>query len=1250
MLALNSSFIGANNNRITITGSGAGERTIRMVDQLDSWVELGFAEGDEIKISSATDADNNGQTVVIKKFITNNYDAVCIHPSKVFTGNTNQTNRTDYTISLDTVEVTSILNDPTGATYNGYINREVSIYKAHIQPDSGKIIGAPYLLFKGIISKAKLTDDPTKNSLVTWTLTSHWGDFIRVNGRVTADSEHRALGANGETDSAALFRDDYANDFGFMHGETAVNIISIYQVMETRYKLKKSGWLFKKYKQVEYQVEVDREVDLRINLEAKRLPVIYGVQRTDSIPIFADSLYNDPAKIYVAYAICEGEVSGIYDIYVDDQSRICVDKNDSDTRSTQTEESTIDVLCEGRMDRGDTLSSATSVRASSSRNMPFNPDSFNAYSGGLYGFAGMWRDGIIYLQNMLASSIQTDSGTGITHERQTTLQYPIASKLVFHAGRSHQRADDTLVNIASRYGIPVTAGSFETGKRYKIVTVGNTNWTTAGGSAGATVGSIFKAANAGNGNGTAKTLDGFKLQTDSEKPEQYWTASHQLLDTAYVVAEYEIAEGDVTIPTLDFVVRGKEIEQYNYDYSFDQHPNPSFTSGTLEDKRSLFSVGDSVKFFSGTATGAGQTPIAQNVQIVDSHVYHNARNEKIHKFRFSSDPIGASDVTKEFFMVAQAAGSNSDSRYPFITWDYKAVVEGTVSANLTSTVSPPGGTGDVAIASTSKAGGTGVDVTFPVGKALTSTYQDLLFTYKEGIMSGFILAGQDPYDLAVANWLKWQSKQEGTNKGATKEEDVANTDVSIQSVIRYALLNAVKLDSAAVGGSGTGTTYDDYYKGQFITIVNTDDEGVQKRQTRKIIGYRGELQIAAVGTLVDVATEASVVSGTHTTTTASNSAQNPRTITLDNVTNLAEGQYLQAIDISSSLGLAYVESGTKIVSPNGINGNTITVDKPVRIQKGALIKFLTQGSATDLTKEQPEEFDFLPKLGDKYSIAALGDKKVSINPAIQLTDYLTNGRYGRGLDLDKDIDLKAFKQAARLCDTRSDITLILNNNRTYTINDTYKLSVPVTLPVATENITISTLTVNQRKEFVSLPSATGRTVVVTINGTDVASSTYTLHPTGITFSTLPTGTDPVVITYSSLSTSIFQWQGVVSKVSAIITGTTPQREVTFTNCIGKVAHKWFDWKSYEPGNIVYHQLGTGTTADPYVNKIYFVTVAGTVAEPAGGNYTSALTVVNQSGTAAQIHVGSTRNESGTDLEEQILAMKRAVTLYMTPMM
>ena len=240
-------------------------------------------------------------------------------------------------------------------------------------------------------------------------------------------------------------------------------------------------------------------------------------------------------KIYVAYAICEGEVSGLYDIYVDDQSRICIDKNDFDTRSTQTGEETIDVICEGRMDRGDTLSSAASVRNSRRRGMPRAPTGYSYYGGGMYSGLGNWLNHWYFLENLVPSAPDVGAATGVTHQKQTTLKYPISSRLVFHAGRSHQRADDTLVRIAK--------------------------------------------------NGAATASAGFKLQSDlsnnSDERADYWTQNHRLLDTAYVVAEFTIAEGDTTIPELDFVIRGKEIEQYNYDYSYRQHPNPTFSSGTI---------------------------------------------------------------------------------------------------------------------------------------------------------------------------------------------------------------------------------------------------------------------------------------------------------------------------------------------------------------------------------------------------------------------------------------------------------------------------------------------------------------------------------------------------------------------------------------------------------------------------------------------------------------------------------------------
>jgi hypothetical protein len=1070
-IALNSEFTGSATNRITVTNSGGAGCSIQIVDTTnDNWTTLGFSEGDKITISSS-DA-NHGKSVIISGFTNNNYTATCILASST---TTNVANVTNYTITLETDEVTAILNDPASASYNGYINREVSVYKAHIDPDTGVIIGTPYMLFKGIISKAKLTDDPTKSSSVNWTLTSHWGDFVRVNGRITSDAEHRALGANGQPDMGALYRDDYAMDLGFMHGDQAINMMAIYQVMETRYKMKKSGFIFKKYKMKEYQVEVDKEVDLRINLDAKRLPIIYGVQRTDSIPIFADSLHADPAKIYVAYAICEGEVSGLYDIYMDDQSRICIDKNDSDTRSTQTGEGTIDVVCEGRMDRGDTLSSAPSVRAGAQRGFARGAGSFNIYNGGIYSGIGNYFDNFWFEQNLIANSnpLNVNGATGITHEKQTTVEFPIPGRLVFHSGKSHQRADDTLTRIAQ---------------------------------AGRTV---------------ALKANGFKLQADTENPEEYWTSNHRLLDTAYVVAEYTIGEGDTTIPNLEFVVRGKEIEQYNYDYSYDVHPNPTLVSGTIADKRALFKVGDTVDFYT---LASGNAALATDVQIMDSTIYYDADGTAQYKFRFSGSPLGTSTSTTEFYMVQADVSNTSDARYPMITWDYKSN-SGTVATRLTQPVTVTAGDGSATVANTDVANGTGVDIS-----ELIAEIQAILAASGSSVSVGFVANGQAISD-AVATFLRRQANP-ATSGGTTTDKDAGGTQVSKSSIEHYALLNAIKLASGA-------SSVDDYYKGQIITVVNTDAEGLQKRQSRKIIKYTGSTKVAVVGALFETAADASTVSGTFTTTEASWQAT---TIKLNSTTGLVVNQFL----LASTDGLAQIESGTQITA---INGLTVTVSKTVKLRQGAVISALASGGG-DLTKEQPTDFDFVPSVGDTYEIASEGDKKVSINPAIQLLDYLRNGRYGRGLDLDKDIDLETFKQSARLCDTRSDISLILPNSGTYTVGNKWK--------------------------YVSTVSGTG----------------------------------------------YFQWQGTIKSV---VTAGTGHKQVTFTDCIGKIAHKWFDWKSYEIGNAVYHKVGD-------VNKVYMVTTAGTLSEPNAGNAASlAITKVGTS-TTASVHgvasAGATESNSG----------------------
>ena len=1090
-VALGATMVASSTNRINLTRVNTSTYpytgALTLLDSnVDDWVESGFSEGDKITITHPT-SDWNGLEATIDSFTSSNIQA-----NITFVGKTQpaayQVNQSNATIDLSTDEVVAILNNPNDTSYAGYINREVFIYKAHINSDTGAIIGEPYLVFKGIIAKAKLSEDPSKDSKVTWSLTSHWGDFVRVNGRRTADSDHRAISNNGEPDPSSLHRFEYAGDMGFMHSETAVNIIAIYQVMETRYKMKSSGFLGLKKKMKEYQVEVDRDVDLRINLEAKYLPVVYGVNRVDSIPVFADSLKSDSAMIYVVYAICEGEVSGLYDIYVDDQSRICIDKNDFDTRSTQTGEKTIDVICEGRMDRGDTLSSSASANRAVGVNAGL--DIYTAGWTGPFGNALFYHQGRNYGRNR-APVINNNSDAGVTHEKQTTLQYPIKSTLQFHAGRPYQRSNDMLTGIAS----------------------------------------------AGTGTGTG----GFKLQGDiAEDKDNYWNANHRLLDTAYVAAEFEIAEGDVTIPQLDFVIRGKEIEQYNYDYSYNVAPNviPA-TAATL--RSTYFKVGDKVDFYKGNGAA-----LAQDVQIAAITKYINSREEEVWKFRFVSDPLVNNSTVTSFKMVVNGEAHNHASAYWMVTWDHKTLSSNVLTKTLTKLVTT--NSGDANATATDNGTTGGVDITnLPADLQTWIDYLKAQGGITISVMgTSFTITAED----LLENLAQITIDSGGTN--ATAVPDGSDTKLQLPTGKADAgeilITNGLYIGDATGVVTSTDAAQDDYYKGQRVRITQTLAGGDIRTQTREIIGYDASEKIIYTGSF-GPAEENSASVGNFTvaeTTNWNNSVK------LTSVSGLAVNNVITGVTSTTGGANAYIPHDTKITDINTTT-KVITVSNICSFPKNSVISSAVSTNSEG-TVATGHPFEFMPLGTDKsttantkWEILPLGDTKVSINPAAQLLDYLTSRRYGKGLDIDKDIDLASFQATMRACDTRSDVTLILPAG-TYNAGDKYSL-----------------------------------TTVVEVDGSNQ---------------------------------NFFQWQGTVKEKEACTGYSVNNLEaVTFTDCIGKIAHKWYNWKSFDRGNIYYHKVGN-------VNRIYGAANTGVISsEPTTGHETS-LTIVKEGGGNVAVWLGA----------------------------
>ena len=480
----------------------------------------GFQEGDKIYLESNT-GTNDKKYITVKSFSNNNQTITFTSEQGISLASS-----TAYTLSLASEELTALIrnkNTSTGLAYSSYMNREVFIYRVHINPETGAMIGAPFQIFRGIIAKGSISENPKKATTVTWNLTSHWGDFVRIQGRITADAYHRALTTSGTSDIGALINPAYGTDYGFMHAESAVNVTAIYQTQETRYKMKKRGGLaglMGGKKLVEYEVTVDREVDLQFNLSGKYLPIVYGVQKVDSIPVFADTLADDPATLYIAYAICEGEIGGIYDIHIDDSSTVCIDKSDFDVRSSGD----ADVLCNGRADKGDVLAANGSFVTTTTVNI----------------FGTLVQIPIININYdatravVLGAETNAPGGQGLLHETSFTFSTPIDATFMVHTGKSDQRANQELVNIATE-------------QKFKIQN------------------------------------DYFIAEADARP---YWSGSHKLLDTTYAVGKFTLSEGEVTIPKYEFVVRGKLLDCYNYDGSY-----------VGEGNHTNFSLGDTVNIY-----------------------------------------------------------------------------------------------------------------------------------------------------------------------------------------------------------------------------------------------------------------------------------------------------------------------------------------------------------------------------------------------------------------------------------------------------------------------------------------------------------------------------------------------------------------------------------------------------------------------------------------------------------------------------
>ena len=231
------------------------------------------------------------------------------------------------------------------------------------------------------------------------------------------------------------------------------------------------------------------------------------------------------------------------------------------------------------------------------------------------------------------------------------------------------------------------------------------------------------------------------------------------------------------------------------------------------------------------------------------------------------------------------------------------------------------------------------------------------------------------------------------------------------------------------------------------------------------------------------------------------------------------------------------------------------------------------------------------------------DVRTSINPAMQLLDYLENKRYGKGLDITQDIDLESFKQAARDCDTQSDVTAVFTKptmsvliQKVEVSGDTVTLTIQANEALGfLANIAVGK-TVNIFKDststsYVPLEKQWNRKITAssfvsdrsftisfknsiqnpfventTVNATkaDGYISISGNQTTNASQTAISVGD-----VYKYPATGNIQFQGTVKSVLHRTYNGYTDTEVTFTNVIGKLGKQWKNWRSYVAGELVW---------------------------------------------------------------------------------
>ena len=817
-LTLASEVIGTTSS-VALTFAGTTITSTTVVD----FVEEGFKEGDKIKLEANDGSgSNHNKTYLITGFTNNNQRITIDTLDDSFTENSTGE---VYNVSLQSEEIQGpLIARGTDLASPSFLNKNVEVHKIFLNPETGEIKGnASILIFKGLITKANINEDPTKSSRVVWTLNSHWADFNRIQGRLTSDEVHRALNATGTPQRNAALRKDYADDMGFMHGDTSVNILATYQEKYQEMEIKTSrhglGGVKTKVQTQMVDKTRDRDVNLAVEMSAKFLPVVYGVRRLPGIPVFADTPANDPDSLFIVYAICEGEIEALYDIYIDGQPLICLNAEDSTDRSAGgTNAESTSVLCAGRGDRGETLTgsaattNATRTAYNAGLESKFPADEpIHVNAGGqndsFHHQMGEWAPAAANNQ-ALAGNTSYASGSlsdvGIRNNQQFKITNPQDIQLTFHSGAFDQEANSQLVTVATSSG-----------------------------------------------------LNRFKRQVDYfTSNEEYWSPNHRLLDTAYVVVKIDVTEENPDIPELEFVVKGKIFENYNYDYTY-RHDDLTQSSEDATD----FVVGESVTFHRTSDDATLNTTTVKDIyKIADPRT-----GVLTHIIKFGTRPFHTTnfnyidDVPEHTQFYAKDASNN---KWSMLTYNH-------IDAGATAL--PVQGS---AISSLSTTGGSGVKGKLKLHLADTA------------------LSGATYFKISGTGNGQLAEIEQSTIKG-TYSNGVVTLEAHVNALTGSdTISNGILVKSQTITLPSNASSTNDFYNNQIIEVLT----GAGSGQKRTITDYNGSTKVATLkSNFIDHPLPASTykISGRAKDLRASN---NPAMQTLDYLTTSTYGKGLSLDD------------------------------------------------------------------------------------------------------------------------------------------------------------------------------------------------------------------------------------------------------------------------------------------------------------------------------------------------------------------